>query len=141
MAGRGWEEGRGNSPAVSGGGRGQAAMCVCWWGHIPWYRDKREGSAVPGGNWITSPQPEDGGDMLQGKGRVVWRGAGCAQRYLGTQHPKWEKILINSGSPWLGLKSQPGPGISHLTFSSASNLWLLLSLFSFKCWLCLDHVA
>lgn len=64
--GRWWEEGSGNNPATAmdQGREGVGQQCVCWWGHIHWCRLKREGSDVPGGNWITSPQPEDAGDML-----------------------------------------------------------------------------
>lgn len=60
---------------------------------------------------------------------MLQRGAACARQCLGTHHPSREKILIDSGSPQFGLKSQPGPGTSHLAFPSASNLQHLICLF------------
>lgn len=50
--GRWWEEGSGSNPtmAVDWGREGVRQQSVCWWGHVHWRRDKREGSVVCGGN-------------------------------------------------------------------------------------------
>lgn len=66
--------------------------------------------------------------MCCSRGWVVQGGAGDAQQCLGTQHPTWERILLHSAPPCLDLKSQPGPGISHLTFPFCTQPVLLLWL-------------